>query len=68
MTDDPKNFELEKWKKTMTNYQFNYILELKDKVTSYEQKIDSIFQLLKEYTDGGKSSEETLAAIEQLKN
>ena len=66
MSDIPSNIVFEKWKETMTNYQFNYLIALKDKATSLEQKNDAFYQLVKSYVEAGKTPEEILAGIEAL--
>ena len=59
--------EFEKWKETMTNHQFNYLMELKDKFTALEQKNEDFYQIVKTYVEAGKSPEEILAAVEALR-
>lgn len=54
------------WKDTMTDYQFKYLVELKDKCDALEQKNNALYQLVKAYADAGKAPDEILKAIEAL--
>ena len=66
MPDIKSNENYEGWSKSMTDYQFKHIMELKDKVTSLEQKNDALYRLVKESTLAGKTPEETLAALDSF--
>ena len=67
MSELEKNFKPEEWKKRMTNYQFNYLLELKDKVSSLEQRHDALYELVKTKVEAGASPEEILEAVTAFK-
>jgi len=59
--------DFDKWKETMTNYQFNYVMELYDRVTSLEQKDEDLYHLVKTHVESGKTPKEILAAVETFR-
>jgi aspartyl/asparaginyl beta-hydroxylase (cupin superfamily) len=64
MDNEPLNFE--KGETQMTDYQFKYLMKLKDKVTALEQKNDALYQVVKTYAEAGKTPEEIVVAVAVL--
>ena len=50
----------------MTNYQFKYLMELKEKCFALEAKNEAIYSLVQKAADEGKKLEDVLAEIEAL--
>ena len=55
------------WRTTMTNHQFDYLMELKDKYEALEYQNEELYRLVKAQVELGKSPEEILAAVEAFK-
>ena len=59
--------EYEDWKKSMTNYQYDHLMALIEKVNRLAQENEALYQLVKGSAEAGKSSEEILTAVESFR-
>ena len=57
----------EDWKKSMTNYQYDHLMALVEKVNRLAQENEALYQLVKDSAEAGKSSEEILEAAEKFR-
>jgi hemerythrin len=62
-----KDISVDQSENTMTDYQFKYLMELKDMCDALMHEKDALYQLVKSHAEAGNSSEEILNALEALR-